>query len=247
MRAARRARFRSRPDTYDSRSSASCSRSPARWPPTSASCTSTAGRARRRPWTCAARFGPRPRCSRRGCSRSGWGSPPAPGCSTSRRCRSRRCRWSRPCWPAAMVLLAVMAERIFGLRIGRRQWIGLGADRVRADRCSASPCPPPTAPTHASRCPGMIAFEAALIAGGTLLIMGPRMGAPREHHGFMLGAAAGILFGVSDIAIKAISGLIGSGGADGSADPVAAGLPARLGRRRSTPRPRASRTATPCR
>jgi hypothetical protein len=60
--------------------------------------------------------------------------------------------------------------------------------------------------------PGMIAFEAALIIGGTLLIAGPRIGAPREHHGFMLGAAAGILFGVSDIAIKAITGLVGSAG-----------------------------------
>ena len=56
--------------------------------------------------------------------------------------------------------------------------------------------------------PGMIAFEAFLIAAGTLLIMGPRIGAPREHHGFMLGAAAGILFGVSDVAIKAISGVV---------------------------------------
>jgi hypothetical protein len=45
-----------------------------------------------------------------------------------------------------------------------------------------------------------------------LLIAGPRIGAPREHHGFMLGAASGILFGVSDIAIKAISGLVGSAG-----------------------------------
>ncbi|HZU59757.1 MAG TPA: hypothetical protein VE983_02260, partial [Solirubrobacteraceae bacterium] len=51
-----------------------------------------------------------------------------------------------------------------------------------------------------------------LITGGILIIMGPRIGAPRHHHGFMLGAAAGILFGVSDVAIKAISGLIGSGG-----------------------------------
>jgi hypothetical protein len=46
-----------------------------------------------------------------------------------------------------------------------------------------------------------------------LLIMGPRIGAPREHHGYMLGAAAGILFGVSDVAIKAISGLVGTAGA----------------------------------
>jgi hypothetical protein len=61
----------------------------------------------------------------------------------------------------------------------------------------------------------MFSFEAGLIAAGTLLIAGPRIGAPREHHGFMLGAAAGILFSVSDIAIKAISGLIGSDGISG--------------------------------
>jgi len=65
----------------------------------------------------------------------------------------------------------------------------------------------------------MISFEAGLIAAGTLLIMGPRIGAPREHHGYMLGAAAGILFGVSDIAIKAISGLITSGGISGLLTP----------------------------
>ncbi len=65
----------------------------------------------------------------------------------------------------------------------------------------------------------MIAFEAGLIAGGSLLIMGPRIGAPRQHHGYMLGAAAGILFGVSDVAIKAISGLVGSGGLMGLVSP----------------------------
>ena len=49
-----------------------------------------------------------------------------------------------------------------------------------------------------------------LIAAGGLLIMGPSMGAPAEHHGYMLGAASGILFGVSDVAIKAISGMVGT-------------------------------------
>src|SRR6516225_6869500 len=42
--------------------------------------------------------------------------------------------------------------------------------------------------------------------------MGPRIGGPVEHHGVMLGAAAGILFGVSDTAIKALTGITGSGG-----------------------------------
>jgi hypothetical protein len=61
----------------------------------------------------------------------------------------------------------------------------------------------------------MIAFEAGLFGLGALLIMGPRMGGPVEHHGAMLGAAAGILFGVSDTAIKALTGILGSGGATG--------------------------------
>jgi drug/metabolite transporter (DMT)-like permease len=110
-----------------------------------------------------------------------------------------------------VVLLAVMAERLFGLRIGRRQWIGLALTAIGLILLGVTL---PVAHGANSRfsLPGMISFEAGLIAGGTLLIMGPRIGAPREHHGFMLGAAAGILFGVSDIGLKAISGLIGTHG-----------------------------------
>jgi hypothetical protein len=117
-----------------------------------------------------------------------------------------------------VVLLAVMAERLFGLQIGRRQWIGLGLTAVGLVLLGLTL---PVAHGANSRfsVPGMIAFEAALVAGGTLLIAGPRIGAPREHHGFMLGAAAGILFGVSDIAIKAISGMIGAHGVEGLLSP----------------------------
>ena len=42
--------------------------------------------------------------------------------------------------------------------------------------------------------------------------MGPRMGGPVEHHGVMLGAASGVLFGVSDTAIKALTGITGAHG-----------------------------------
>jgi hypothetical protein len=110
-----------------------------------------------------------------------------------------------------VVLLAVMAERMFGLQIRRRQWLGLGMTAVGLMLLGITM---PVAHGAHSRfsVPGMIAFEAGLIAAGTLLIIGPQIGAPREHHGFMLGAAAGILFGVSDVAIKAISGLVGAAG-----------------------------------
>jgi hypothetical protein len=117
-----------------------------------------------------------------------------------------------------VVLLAVMAERIFGLRIGRRQWIGLGMTAVGLVLLGATL---PAAHGAHSRfsVPGMIGFETLLITAGTLLIMGPRIGAPSEHHGFMLGAAAGILFGVSDVAIKAISGVVGVHGLTGLITP----------------------------
>jgi hypothetical protein len=117
-----------------------------------------------------------------------------------------------------VVLLAVMAERIFGLQIGRRQWLGLAMTALGLILLGVSLPATHGADSHFSL-PAMIAFEGGLIIGGTLLIMGPRIGAPAHHHGFMLGAAAGILFGVSDIAIKAISGLIGSAGVMGLLTP----------------------------
>jgi multidrug transporter EmrE-like cation transporter len=117
-----------------------------------------------------------------------------------------------------VVLLAVMAERVFGLRIHRRQWIGLC---LTAGGLVLLGLTLPVIHGAHSRfsVPGMISFEAGLIAAGTLLIMGPRIGAPLEHHGFMLGAAAGILFGVSDIAIKAMSGMLGAHGPLGLLSP----------------------------
>src|SRR5262249_33206181 len=117
-----------------------------------------------------------------------------------------------------VVLLAVMAERIFGLTVKRRQWVGPGLPALGLVLLRVTPPGGHGARSHFS-VPGMIAFEAGLIGAGTLLIMGPRIGAPREHHGFMLGAAAGILFGVSDVAIKAISGMIGTSGVLGLLSP----------------------------
>ncbi len=117
-----------------------------------------------------------------------------------------------------VVLLAVMAERVFGLRIGRRQWLGLGM--TAGGLMLLGITLPAVHGAHSQfSLPGMISFEAGLVGAGTLLIIGPQIGAPREHHGFMLGAAAGILFGVSDVSIKAMSGLVGSSGILGVLSP----------------------------
>jgi drug/metabolite transporter (DMT)-like permease len=119
---------------------------------------------------------------------------------------------------SGVVLLAIMAERMLGCKISRRQWVGIGLTAVGLVLLGFSLPAVHGAHSHFSL-PGMIAFEAGLLLVGSLLIIGPRIGAPVQHHGFMLGAAAGILFGVSDIAIKAISGMVGSHGLVGLLNP----------------------------
>jgi hypothetical protein len=109
---------------------------------------------------------------------------------------------------AGMVFIAVMAERLFGFEVGRRQWIGLTLTAAGLVMLGLTLPAMHGAHSHFSQA-AMIAFEAGLFGLGGLLIMGPRMGGKVEHHGVMLGAAAGILFGVSDTAIKALTGITG--------------------------------------
>jgi drug/metabolite transporter (DMT)-like permease len=112
---------------------------------------------------------------------------------------------------AGVVFIAVMAERLFGFEVGRRQWIGLLL--TAAGLVLLGITLPAMHGSHSSFSPAaMISFEAALFGLGGLLIMGPRMGGPVEHHGVMLGAASGILFGVSDTAIKALTGITSAHG-----------------------------------
>jgi hypothetical protein len=117
-----------------------------------------------------------------------------------------------------IVLLAVMAERSLGIELGRRQWAGIMMTAGGLVMLAISLPAVHGAHSHFS-VPGMIAFEAGLIVAGVLLIMGPRIGAPAHHHGVMLGAAAGILFGVSDVALKALTGAVGAHGILGLVSP----------------------------
>jgi hypothetical protein len=104
-----------------------------------------------------------------------------------------------------------MADRLFGFQVGRRQWAGLGLTAAGLVLLAVT-LPAAHGAHSAFNTPAMIAFEAGLFLVGGLLIMGPRAGAPAEHHGVMLGAASGVLFGVSDVAIKALTHVGGMGG-----------------------------------
>lgn len=107
---------------------------------------------------------------------------------------------------AGVVFIAVMADRLFGFQVGPRQWLGLWLTAAGLVLLGITLPAAHGAQSHFSD-PAMISFEAGLFGIGGLLIMGPRIGGPAEHHGMMLAAAAGILFGVSDTAIKALTGI----------------------------------------
>ncbi len=117
---------------------------------------------------------------------------------------------------AGMVFIAVMAERMFGFSVGRRQWLGLFLTAAGLVLLGVTLPAMHGAHSHFSQA-AMISFEAGLFGLGGLLLMGPRMGGRAEHHGVMLGAASGILFGVSDTAIKALTGITAAHGLVGLA------------------------------
>jgi hypothetical protein len=110
-----------------------------------------------------------------------------------------------------VVFVAVMAERMFGFTVGRRQWAGLML--TAAGLVLLGVTLPTMHGAHSHFAPAaMVAFEAGLFAIGGLLIMGPRIGGTATQHGVMFGAASGILFGVSDTAIKALTGITAAHG-----------------------------------
>jgi drug/metabolite transporter (DMT)-like permease len=109
-----------------------------------------------------------------------------------------------------VVMLAVLAERIFGFDVGPRQWAGVAMTAGGLVLLIVT-LPAAHGAHSAYSLAGMISFEAGMLLIGALLISGPSLGAPDHHHGVMLGAAAGTLFGVSDVAIKALTGLGGIG------------------------------------
>jgi len=112
-----------------------------------------------------------------------------------------------------LVFLTVLAERFFGFKVGTRQWLGVGLTALGLVLLTVT-LPAHTGAHSSYSVAGMIAFESALLLVGTVLVLTPKLG-NHEHHGVMLGAAAGILFGVSDVAIKALTHGVGESGVIG--------------------------------
>ena len=112
---------------------------------------------------------------------------------------------------AGLVFLAVLAERFFGFRLGRRQWTGLVITAVGLAIIGITQGAQPSEP------PGYAL--AALIshrvrrapARHGIAVMAGRLSVLQAREGLLLGAAAGALFGISDIALKFLTHAVQDG------------------------------------
>lgn len=110
-----------------------------------------------------------------------------------------------------LVFLAVLAERFFGFQLGRRQWVGITLVAVSLSLLTLTGGGGGGGARSGYSLAGMITFEAIAICVGVLLVVFHVTGHLPVQRGVLLGIAAGLGFGISDVAIKALSGELDSG------------------------------------
>jgi drug/metabolite transporter (DMT)-like permease len=104
------------------------------------------------------------------------------------------------------VLLGILAERFFGFEVGRREWIGIGLTTVGLALLGITAGSAETNGAHASYpLAAAVAFEAGLVAAGAAALLWHRRPSGGTQAGALLGAAAGLLFTVSHVGIKALT------------------------------------------
>ena len=109
-----------------------------------------------------------------------------------------------------LVFLAVLAERFFGFELGRRQWIGIGLVAVSLSLLALTAGGGAGAHSAYSLA-GMILFEGIAVCVGLLLVLSHLIERVPVQRGVLLGIAGGLGFGISDVAVKALSGDLESG------------------------------------
>jgi hypothetical protein len=110
-----------------------------------------------------------------------------------------------------LVFLAVLAERYFGFQLGRRQWGGVIITATGLAVIAITGGSHTSALRHYSLA-ALIAVECGVFAlGAGLIRISTRRRIGPATEGLMLGVAAGVLFGVSDIALKYLTGAVHGG------------------------------------
>jgi drug/metabolite transporter (DMT)-like permease len=110
-----------------------------------------------------------------------------------------------------LVFLAVLAERYFGFRLGRRQWGGVIITAAGLAVIGLTGGSHTSALRHYSLA-ALIAVEGGVfVLGAALIRISMRGSLGPAAQGLLLGVSAGVLFGVSDIALKYLTGALRGG------------------------------------
>lgn len=110
-----------------------------------------------------------------------------------------------------LVFLAVLAERFFGFALGRRQWIGIGLVAVSLSLLTLTGGTGGGGARSGYSPAGLIVFEAIAVGLGLALVVSHQIDRIPAQRGVLLGIAAGLGFGIADVAIKALSGDLDNG------------------------------------
>ena len=109
-----------------------------------------------------------------------------------------------------IVLLAFPSQRYFGCELGRREWTGLILAAIGLAFLAVTV--PHTNADAGYSLAALIAFESAAIGAGFAMLASGALGDERHAgHGLLLGAASGLLIGVSNVAIKALTEVMDTG------------------------------------
>lgn len=106
-----------------------------------------------------------------------------------------------------LVLLAWLAQRWFGVRVGPREWLGLGLCAVGLALLAMTSVETGAGSASYSTA-AMISFEAGAVGIGALLLLSGNVGYLGRSSGPLLGVAAGLLLGVANVSVKALTGTV---------------------------------------
>jgi hypothetical protein len=104
-----------------------------------------------------------------------------------------------------LVLLGVLAEKLFGFNLGKREWAGIALAACGLGFLAITGRGPSGEESSEYSVAAMIAFEAAIVGAGTALILIGRKGRLRDQYGILLGLSAGLLFTVAHVAVKGLT------------------------------------------
>jgi hypothetical protein len=106
-----------------------------------------------------------------------------------------------------ILLLAWIAERWFGVKVGPREWIGVSLCAVGLVLLALTSVGHGGASAKYSF-EAMALFEAVAVGVGSALLLSGSAGVPGRASGPFLGIAAGLMLGVANVAVKALTGTV---------------------------------------